>query len=105
ALVCAGGTAVISVVCSGEERAVAMGTLVGVAGVAQSIGPLVGGFLTAAVSWRLIFLINLPLIALIMFIALRAIQESRDEYVSHRIYIAGRCILAVGLTSFIIVCD
>src|ERR1700757_3154543 len=89
ALMLPAGMAIISVLYSGEARAVAMGTLVGVAGVAQSIGPLVGGFLTAAVSWRLIFLMNLPLIALIMVVAVRAIQESRDENVSHQIDIAG----------------
>ena len=105
ALMLPAGMAIISVAYSAEQRAVALGTLVGVAGVAQSIGPLVGGFLTAAVSWRLIFLINLPLIALIMFIALRAIQESRDEHVSHRIDIAGVVILGAALTSFLVGLD
>ena len=105
ALMLPAGMAIISVVYSGKERAVAMGTLVGVAGVAQSIGPLVGGFLTAAVSWRLIFLINLPLIAVIVFIALRAVQESRDETISHRFDIAGVVILAAALTSFLLGLD
>jgi EmrB/QacA subfamily drug resistance transporter len=105
ALMLPAGMAIISVVYSGEERAVALGTLVGVAGVAQSIGPLVGGFLTAAVSWRLIFLMNLPLIALVMFVALRAIQESRDENISHRIDVAGVFILAAALTSFLLGLD
>src|SRR6266581_4547686 len=72
ALMLPAGMAIISVVYNAEERAAALGVLVGVAGVGQSIGPLVGGFLTAEVSWRLVFLINLPLIALIIFVALRA---------------------------------
>ena len=79
ALMLPAGMAIISSVYNAEERAAAMGILVGIAGVAQSIGPLVGGFLTAEVSWRLVFLINLPLIVVIMIIALRAIQDSRDE--------------------------
>ena len=99
ALMLPAGMAIISVVYSAEERAVALGTLVGVAGVGQSVGPLVGGFLTAEVSWRLVFLINLPLIAVIIFVALRAIQESRNESVSRRIDIAGVVILAAALTS------
>jgi len=69
ALMLPAGMAIISSVYNAEERAAAMGILVGIAGVAQSIGPLVGGFLTAEVSWRLVFLINLPLIAVIMIIA------------------------------------
>jgi MFS family permease len=56
ALMLPSGMAIISAAYSGKERAVALGTLVGVAGVAQSIGPLVGGFLTAEVSWRFVFL-------------------------------------------------
>jgi len=105
ALMLPAGMAIISLAYSAEERAVALGTLVGVAGVGQSIGPLVGGFLTAEVSWRLVFLINLPLIAVIMFVAIQAIQESRDESVSRRIDIAGVVILAAALTSFLVGLD
>ena len=99
------GMAIISDVYGGEERAVAMGTLVGVAGVAQSIGPLVGGFLTAEASWRLVFLMNLPLIAVMVVVAVRAIQDSRDENVSHQIDIVGVLILATALTSLLIGLD
>jgi EmrB/QacA subfamily drug resistance transporter len=105
ALMLPAGMAIVSAVYSGEQRAVALGTLVGVGGVAQSIGPLVGGFLTAEVSWRFVFLINLPLIAVIMIIALRGIPESRDEIVTRRIDIAGVAILAVALTSLLIGLD
>src|SRR2546421_1484048 len=105
ALMLPAGMAIISSVYNAEERAVALGTLVGIAGVAQSIGPLVGGFLTAQVSWRLVFWINLPLIAVIMIIALRAIQDSRDENASHRIDIAGVVVLGTALTSFLVGLD
>ena len=105
ALMLPAGMAIISSVYNAEERAAALGTLVGIAGVAQSIGPLVGGFLTAQVSWRLVFLINLPLIVVIMIIALRAIQDSRDENASHRIDIAGVVVLGTALTSFLVGLD
>ena len=105
ALMLPAGMAIISVAYSGEQRAVAMGILVGVAGVAQSIGPLLGGFLTAAVSWRLIFLINLPLLAVIMFISLRAIRESRDETITRQFDIAGVIILGIALTTFLLGLD
>lgn len=99
------GMAIISGVYRGEERAVALGTLVGVAGVAQSIGPLLGGFLTAVVSWRLVFLMNLPLIVVIFIVTIRAIQESQDEKVAHRIDIAGVVLLAAALTSLLVGLD
>jgi EmrB/QacA subfamily drug resistance transporter len=105
ALMLPSGMAIISVAYSGKERAVALGTLVGVAGVAQSIGPLVGGFLTAEVSWRFVFLVNLPLIAVIMIVALRGIQESHDETVSRRFDVAGVVLLATALTSLLVGLD
>lgn len=99
------GMAIISAVYSREERAAALGILVGVAGVAQSIGPLVGGFLTAEVSWRFIFLVNLPLIAVIMIVALRGIQESHGETISRSLDIAGVILLATALTSLLVGLD
>jgi len=51
ALMVPAGMAIISNAYGGEQRALALGTLVGVSGVAQSTGPLLGGFLTAEVSW------------------------------------------------------
>ena len=132
ALMLPAGMAIISSVYNAEERAAAMGILVGIAGVAQSIGPLVGGFLTAEVSWRLVFLINLPLIVVIMIIALRGIETRSlpsslaattaalpsmslspnapftrppDESITHRIDIAGVVVLGTALTSFLVGLD
>src|SRR5205807_687170 len=96
------GMAIISNAYGGEQRALALGTLVGVSGVAQSMGPLLGGFLTAEVSWRWVFLMNLPLVAVIMIVAVRSIQESHAENASHRIDIIGVIILAAALTSLLL---
>ena len=43
------------------DRARAIGAWSGLGGVATALGPLLGGYLVEAVSWRAIFLINLPL--------------------------------------------
>jgi EmrB/QacA subfamily drug resistance transporter len=99
------GMAIISHVYGAEQRALALGTLVGVSGVAQSMGPLVGGFLTAEVSWRWVFLMNLPLVAVIMIVTVRSIQESHAENPSHHIDVAGVLILAAGLTSLLLGLD
>jgi len=53
------------------------------------LGPFVGGFLITAVSWRLIFLINLPIAAAVIFIAMRHVPESRDPNATGYIDVAG----------------
>lgn len=43
------------------------------------VGPLVGGWLSGHADWRFIFWINVPLAALTMVVALRALPESRNN--------------------------
>ena len=43
------------------DRARAIGAWSGLTGVGAALGPLLGGYLVDAVSWRAVFLINLPL--------------------------------------------
>ena len=61
------------------ERGFALGVWGGVTGAALAIGPLVGGVLTDALDWRWIFLVNLPLGALLIWLTLRSLPESREE--------------------------
>ena len=60
------------------ERGFALGVWGGVTGAALAIGPLVGGVLTDELSWRWIFLVNLPLGALLIWLTVRTLPESRD---------------------------
>jgi EmrB/QacA subfamily drug resistance transporter len=54
-----------------DERGKAIGTWTAYSGVAAVVGPLVGGWLVDALSWRWIFIINLPLILVALAIATR----------------------------------
>src|SRR6202020_2900029 len=48
-------------------------------GGAITTGPIIGGLITTFFGWRWVFLINLPVCAMLVFATLRAIQESRDH--------------------------
>ena len=63
ALLTPGSLAILQASFRPEDRARAIGAWSGLGGVATAIGPFLGGWLIAAVSWRLVFFINLPLAA------------------------------------------
>jgi len=79
-----------------DDRGRAIGTWSGLGGVAGAIGPLAGGALVTAVSWRLIFVLNLPLAA-VVFLAARHIPESHDETVSRHVDVRGAALGVLGL--------
>ncbi len=62
----------------GRDRGVAFGVWGAVTGAAVSIGPLIGGALTDALSWRWIFLVNVPIGVLALVLTLTRVEESRD---------------------------
>jgi MFS family permease len=70
------GLSILSASFPAQERGRAIGTWSAWTTVFAAIGPVVGGWLMQAWSWRLIFLLNLPLVLVIMLLAPR-IPESR----------------------------
>jgi EmrB/QacA subfamily drug resistance transporter len=56
-----------------DERGGAIGSWTAWAGIATVVGPLAGGFLVDAVSWRLIFAVNVPFVVLTLLLVARAV--------------------------------
>ncbi|MDP8904601.1 MAG: MFS transporter [Chloroflexota bacterium] len=102
AILVPGSLAILTNTFRGEEQGRAFGVWAGASGAAAILGPFVGGVLVQEVSWRAIFLINLPIIALAMWATRRYVGESRDERASGQFdwLGAGLVGLAVGGVSF-----
>jgi EmrB/QacA subfamily drug resistance transporter len=76
ALLTPASLAIIQSSFSREDRGRAIGAWSGLGGIASAIGPFIGGWLVASVSWRAIFLINLPVAIVVIAIAQRHVPES-----------------------------
>jgi EmrB/QacA subfamily drug resistance transporter len=78
ALLTPGSLAIIDAVFVPQDRTRAIGAWAGLTAVAAAVGPPVGGFLTDALSWRAVFLINLPVGVFVIAAAVAKVPESRD---------------------------
>jgi EmrB/QacA subfamily drug resistance transporter len=96
ALLTPGSLAMISASFAGQDRGRAIGAWSGLGGLAGAAGPLVGGLLLD-LNWRLVFLINLPLTALVVVLALRHVPESLDDQAPRHLDLAGAAAGALGL--------
>lgn len=97
ALLTPGSLAIIEASFRPTDRARAIGAWSGLGGVATAIGPLLGGYLIGAISWRAIFIINLPLGIFVAWAARNHVPESRDPDASGRIDLWGASLAAIGL--------
>ncbi len=97
ALLTPGSLAMIESSFRPADRARAIGAWSGLGGVATALGPLLGGYLVSAVSWRAVFLINLPLGLLVVAMATKHVPETRDPMATGRLDLLGALLTGVGL--------
>ncbi|TMK56384.1 MAG: MFS transporter [Actinobacteria bacterium] len=84
-----------------EEQPRALGIWAAVSAIALAIGPLAGGLLIE-LDWRVIFWMNLPVLAAGFAITIAAAPESTDPAAGTRIDWAGLGLLSVGLTAVVL---
>ncbi len=102
ALLTPGSLAIIEAVFHPDDRTRAIGAWAGLGAVAGAIGPTVGGYLTDAVSWRAVFLINVPLGVFVVVAAVLHVPETRDPTRVGHLDLAGAALatLAIGGVCF-----
>lgn len=97
AMLVPGSLAIIQASFAPADRSRAIGAWAGLGNLATAAGPLVGGWLVAAVGWRLVFLVNLPVAALAVIVAVRKVPESRDDYAGGAFDVLGAFLAALAL--------
>lgn len=79
------------------ERGAAIGSWTAWAGIAMVVGPLAGGYLVDAVSWRLIFAVNVPFVLLTLALVRAAIPPRARSSERVHVDVAGAVLTALGL--------
>ena len=97
ALLTPGSLAIIQASFRPSDRPRAIGAWSGLGGVATAAGPLIGGYLLAAGSWRLVFYINLPIAVFVLIITARHVPESSDPSNVGRVDTVGATLAVIFL--------
>jgi EmrB/QacA subfamily drug resistance transporter len=105
ALLTPGSLAMIEGAFVTEERAPAIGAWTGLTSLSAAIGPFVGGGLVQYADWRWIFLINPPLAAVTVLVAVRWVPETKDPHASSHFDWLGALlgVLALGGTTYALI--
>jgi EmrB/QacA subfamily drug resistance transporter len=97
ALLTPGSLAILQASFAENDRGAAIGAWSGLGGVATAIGPFLGGYLIDAVSWRLVFFINLPLAVLVVAISARHVPETKAPGPVPRLDVKGAACISGAL--------
>jgi EmrB/QacA subfamily drug resistance transporter len=97
ALLVPGSLAIVAATFEGAARGKAVGTWTAWTGIATVIGPAGGGALIGVLSWRAIFWVNIPLIAVTVALTLHSVRESRDPDAFRGVDWLGIALSAAGL--------
>ncbi len=89
--------AIISATFEGEERGRAFGIWAAASGATTLLGPPLGGFLVDAISWRVVFLINVPLVLVALYAGYAQVAESRNPAARGRFDWLGAAVIAVAV--------
>ncbi len=97
ALLTPGSLAMIQGSFRAADRGRVIGQWAGLGGIAAAIGPLLGGWVIQAASWRWIFWLNVPVAVLVVLVGLRHVPESRDTDATPGFDLPGAALAVLGL--------
>jgi EmrB/QacA subfamily drug resistance transporter len=97
ALLTPGSLAILQASFARDDRSAAIGAWSGLGGVATAIGPFLGGWLIGAVSWRLVFFINLPVAVLVVAVTARHVPETKAPGPAPKLDVRGAACISGAL--------
>ena len=88
-----------------EKAGLAGGLILGVAGIGNAIGPMLGGALTEFLSWRWILFLNVPIAIIAILVVYSQIHQPKPETADRRIDYGGIFTVSIGLVAFMVALD
>ena len=88
--------AIINACFAEKERGKVIGLWAGLSGGIAALGPWVGGWLVESFSWRAVFFMVVPFIALALFITAMAVPENRNQ-AARKLDWQGTMLIFIGL--------
>jgi EmrB/QacA subfamily drug resistance transporter len=88
-----------------EKAGLAGGLILGVAGIGNALGPMLGGALTEFLSWRWILFLNVPITLIAIAVVWRYIHQPKPETSDRRIDYGGIVSVTVGLVLIMVALD
>ncbi len=95
------GLALITTFLPFDIRGKALGVIALSQGVGFTLGPLIGGFLTASVGWRSIFFINVPIGIAMFFLAMKMLPSKQRESSDRRFDLPGSVSIFIALSTLL----
>lgn len=86
---------------SSQHKGLAMGLVFGIAGIGNSIGPLVGGILTEDISWRWVLFANVPMAIIALILTYFIVDEQAGESSEKSVDFTGIITISIALVSFL----
>jgi len=97
AILVPGSLALLTANFSGEAQGRAYGVWAAATAATTILGPFIGGILVDTISWRIAFLINVPLVVVAVWATLNHVPESRNESASGRFDWLGAVVVAIAV--------
>ncbi|MGH8225171.1 MAG: MFS transporter [Gammaproteobacteria bacterium] len=88
-----------------RKAGLAGGMILGVAGIGNAFGPLIGGFLTDAFGWRWILFLNLPIAIIAVVVTWAKVHQPLEREEGARLDYAGVSVLSLALVALLIALD